>query len=59
MNTFSRRQFIAGVGGLGIGAFPTGCNSGEVSQEAAYPFGLDRGVGMNSNIHKEWDGERL
>ena len=46
MNTFSRRQFIAGVGGLGIGAFLTGCNKEGASKEVTATEDLMREHGV-------------
>jgi hemerythrin-like domain-containing protein len=46
MNAYSRRQFIAGVGGLGIGVFLTGCNREEVSKEVTAAEDLMREHGV-------------
>lgn len=46
MNTFSRRQFVAGVGGLGIGALLTGCTRGEASKEVTATEDLMREHGV-------------
>jgi hemerythrin-like domain-containing protein len=46
MITFSRRKFIAGIGGLGIGAFLTGCDREEMSKEVTATEDLMREHGV-------------